>query len=218
MLFWFIYPVLGLVCLFLPAPALSNVDLRCSCKCPGIDDVFGDNSSLALALDYPQRKLYINSTVIPQDCDCEHVIQPVLNLDFTQMEKLCPRCKCTYQKRSTTTIKFVIILILWILCILAMYLLYLVFVEPMFKGKQIQMVRRGFNTSQPYQQQENDDHGAIDNDVTATPLRSYDRSSLDQRGDVNGSVVNRLGREADRWKRQVEIQRHSVYDRHTMLN
>ena len=59
--------------------------------------------------------------------------------------------------------------------------------------------------------------GAIDNDFTATPLRSY-RSNLDQRGDANGSVVNRLGREADRWKRQVEIQRHSVYDRHTMLN
>ena len=29
-------------------------------RCPGIDDVFGDNSSLALYLDYPQRKLYIN--------------------------------------------------------------------------------------------------------------------------------------------------------------
>jgi len=108
-------------------------------------------------------------------------------------------------------------MILWCLCILALYLLYLVFVDPMFKGKQIQMGRRGLNTSLPYQQQENDDQGAIDNDFTATPLRSY-RSNLDQRGDANGSVVNRLGREADRWKRQVEIQRHSVYDRHTMLN
>jgi len=215
--------VVGLLFLVWPSPALSNLDQRCSCKCPGIDDVFGDNSSLALNLDYPQRKLYINSTVSAQDCDCEHVIQPVLNLDFAQMEKLCPRCKCTSQQRSTTTIKVVIIMILWCLCILALYLLYLVFVDPMFKGKQIQssfsfeMGRRGLNTSLPYQQQENDDQGAIDNDFTATPLRSY-RSNLDQRGDANGSVVNRLGREADRWKRQVEIQRHSVYDRHTMLN
>jgi hypothetical protein len=31
-------------------------------------------------------------------------------------------------------------------------------------------------------------------------------------------VVNRLGREADKWKRQVQVQRSSVYDTHSMLN
>jgi hypothetical protein len=136
------------------------------------------------------------------------------------MEKLCPRCRCTHEERSTTTIKVVIIMILWILTILGVYLMYLVCVDPMFKGKKIQMVRRGLNSSLPYQQQEDDRAGIIDNDVTATPLRSYQRHSGDQYsgGAANGSMVNRLGRETDRWKRQVEIQRHSVYDRHTMLN
>ncbi len=87
------------------------------------------------------------------------------------------------------------------------------------------MVRRGLNSSShPYQQQEDDQGGAIDNDVTATPLHSYQRGYGAGSGDMRGagggpgSVVNRLGRETDRWKRQVEIQRHSVYDRHTMLN
>ncbi len=32
------------------------------------------------------------------------------------------------------------------------------------------------------------------------------------------AVVNRLGREADKWKRQVQVQRSSVYDTHSMLN
>eukprot|EP00088_Acartia_fossae_P067896 TRINITY_DN8516_c0_g1_i8.p1 TRINITY_DN8516_c0_g1~~TRINITY_DN8516_c0_g1_i8.p1 ORF type:complete len:257 (-),score=45.11 TRINITY_DN8516_c0_g1_i8:39-728(-) len=228
---WILYlGVAGLLLLY-PAPAASNLDERCSCKCPGIVDVFGANSSILVDLDFPSRKLYINSTVSAQDCDCEHVIRPVLSLDSAQMEKLCPRCKCTHQQRSTTTIKVVIIMILWVLSILAVYLLYLVCVDPMFRGKQIQVIRggRGLNSSLPYQQQENDLNTGgdiIDNDVTATPLRSYQQRHSSSDGvAVGGSgagasrgVVNRLGRETDRWKRQVEIQRSSVYDRHTMLN
>ena len=35
--------------------------------------------------DFPERKLYINSTVRAVDCDCEHVVQPVLNLSQEQV-------------------------------------------------------------------------------------------------------------------------------------
>jgi len=205
------FVALGVVLVVWTGTVHSNLDERCSCKCPEVAEVFGDNSTISLNNDFPTRKIYINSTVKAVDCDCEHVIQPVLSLDISQMEKLCPRCRCTHEERSTTTIKVVVILILWILCILAVYLLYLVCVDPMFKAKQV-VTRRGLSSNLPYQQQEDDN--VIDNDVTATPLRSYG-GVMDHR---SGGMVNRLGRETDRWKRQVEIQRLSVYDRHTMLN
>ena len=32
------------------------------------------------------------------------------------------------------------------------------------------------------------------------------------------SVVNKVKNDQEKWKRQVELQRSSVYDRHTMLN
>ncbi len=35
--------------------------------------------------DFPERKLYINSSVRAVDCDCEHVVQPVLNLSQEQV-------------------------------------------------------------------------------------------------------------------------------------
>ena len=31
--------------------------------------------------DYPNRRVYINSSVSAPNCDCEHVVVPVLGLD-----------------------------------------------------------------------------------------------------------------------------------------
>ncbi|OAD53434.1 hypothetical protein WN48_09989 [Eufriesea mexicana] len=33
-----------------------------------------------------------------------------------------------------------------------------------------------------------------------------------------GNVLNRVGHQQDKWKRQVREQRRNIYDRHTMLN
>ena len=73
------------------------------------------------------------------------------------------------------------------------------------------------SSDQPYQQQENDQ--SFDNDVTATPMRPY-IGAVGSSGiaGLGGGMVNRLARDQDRWQRQLEIQRKSVYDRHTMLN
>jgi len=174
---------------------------RCSCKCP--ETYWVDPS---IQSNFPERKIYINSTVKSNECDCEHVVQPVLNLTPEQTDHLCTRCQCKHETRSTITIKVVVLIILWILVVLIVYLFYLVVIEPFVRGKQGPQVRRA---SQAYQSQENDD--SFDNDVAetnATPLRQYQ----------GGGVVNRLGRETDRWKKQVEIQRSTVYDRHSMLN
>lgn len=35
---------------------------------------------------------------------------------------------------------------------------------------------------------------------------------------VRGSVLNRVGHQQDKWKKQVKEQRKNIYDRHTMLN
>jgi len=33
-----------------------------------------------------------------------------------------------------------------------------------------------------------------------------------------GGVLNRVGHQQSKWKRQVQEQRRNIYDRHTMLN
>lgn len=37
-------------------------------------------------------------------------------------------------------------------------------------------------------------------------------------GGARGNVLNRVGHQQDKWKRQVREQRKNIYDRHTMLN
>lgn len=44
-----------------------------------------------------------------------------------------------------------------------------------------------------------------------TPSTSHDMS-------VRGNVLNRVGHQQDKWKRQVREQRRNIYDRHAMLN
>jgi hypothetical protein len=43
------------------------------------------------------------------NCDCEHVVKPVLDLTQDQVDKLCPRCQCKHEERSTITIKVVVV-------------------------------------------------------------------------------------------------------------
>lgn len=45
---------------------------------------------------------------------------------------------------------------------------------------------------------------------------SYSAST--QQMGVRVNVLNRVGHQQDKWKRQVREQRRNIYDRHTMLN
>ena len=120
---------------------------------------------------------------------------------------------CQHETRSVTTIKVVVIIILWVMSILVIYLGFLVCVDPLLGGRGLRPRARVAN---PYQQHQDDDsinddsaHN-IDND---TQMSQYSRGSLGPK-----SVVNRMRSDQEKWKRNVEIQRSSVYDRHTMLN
>jgi len=58
---------------------------------------------------------------------------------------------------------------------------------------------------------ESDDVGASqeDGDGDATQMRTYRGAE---------GVINRLGTQQSKWKRQVQEQRRNIYDRHSMLN
>ena len=58
--------------------------------------------------------------------------------------------------------------------------------------------------------EENYDSCLQDEASTAGPM--YHNMSL------RGNVLNRVGHQQDKWKKQVKEQRRNIYDRHTMLN
>ena len=80
----------------------------------------------------------------------------------------------------------------------------------MLGGKGLRPSKR---ISNPYQQQRDDDSLDENTPNNDTPMSQYSRGPIGPR-----SVVNRVRSDQEKWKKQVEIQRSSVYDRHTMLN
>lgn len=186
------------------ATAEDHYDTRCSCKCPNAESIFGPEE---ISIDYPNRKVYINSAVNASDCTCQNVVTPLLGLSQEQMEKFCPRCNCQHETRSVMTIKVVVGLIIWVLSLLLIYLLYLVFVDPVFRPKRL------MRANNSYQQHTNDDHMENLNDENVDLPNSTQLNNIRPR-----SVVNKVKNDQEKWKRQVEFQRTSVYDRHTMLN
>jgi len=190
---------------FVAADSATDItSSRCSCKCPEAAFVDPD-----IKTDWAKRKVYINSTVAAADCDCEHVVVAVLGLDQEQIDKFCPRCLCVHETRSLLTIKVVVGIILWVLSLLLIYLVYLVCIEPMLGGSVTRSRRRG-NYSQ------HQDEPTVTDDTRVTPEETP-MAQYGSRGAAS-TVVNRLSDNQDRWRRQVEIQRCSVYDRHSLLN
>jgi len=87
----------------------------------------------------------------------------------------------------------VVIIVIWIISLLVIYMLFLVCLDPLLNKK----------TQLPYQEQNNEE----DESVHGQPLR------------MSGTgVLNRVGHQQDKWKRQVQEQRRHIYDRHTILN
>ena len=122
-------------------------DSRCNCKCPDVSTVGGGGninesiddrhfSQLSATDDkINTRSIYINSSVAPDECDCKHVVIPILKLNETQAESFCPRCQCKYQVRSLTIIKVVVIVVIWVISILVIYMAFLQCLEPLLKRR-----------------------------------------------------------------------------------
>ena len=123
--------------------SVKHQDSRCQCKCPDVSTVGANNERIMdewSTLEHKDtRSIYINSSVKAEDCDCEKVVLPKLNLNQTQADSFCPRCQCKYQIRSLTIIKVVVILVIWVISILVIYMGFLSCLEPLLN-------RRGAST------------------------------------------------------------------------
>lgn len=81
---------------------------RCVCKCPTLDILKKDNLyevSHEEENSDPDRTIYVNATVSPEQCDCLNVVLANVNLSSSQRDAFCPRCKCNFQLRNLTIVK-----------------------------------------------------------------------------------------------------------------
>jgi len=184
--------------------AEDHVDTRCSCKCPDAEEVLGVD---IVDTSYPNRRIYINSSISALDCNCPKVVVPVLHLDKEQEDKFCPRCYCQHETRSVMTIKVVVGLIIFLLMLLFSYMIYLIFVDPMFRPR---LQRSNINYQE--HQNENDNYENL-NDENVVRGNVTQMSSIRPR-----NMVSKVKSDQQKWKKQVEQQRNTVYDRHSMLN
>ncbi|MBN3322465.1 TMM9B protein, partial [Atractosteus spatula] len=144
-------------------------------------------------------KIY-NQNVSQKDCNCLHVVEP-MPVPGKDVEAYCLRCECKYEERSSVTIKVTIIIYLSILGLLLLYMVYLTLLEPVLK-------RRLFGHSQLIQS--DDDVGDHQPFANAHDVLSRSRSRT--------NVLNKVEYAQQRWKRQVQEQRKSVFDRHVVLS
>ncbi|XP_075229431.1 uncharacterized protein CG1161 [Lycorma delicatula] len=143
-----------------------------------------------------RKDLYVAN--VPPNNDCSGVTVPAIE-DATDKKELCPRCTCTYESRNTTVIKIVVIIVIWIISLLVIYMLFLICLDP--------LLNKRVKSSYVEHTNEEDDGSSVGPGVSSHAM-----------GVRGGNVLNRVGHQQDKWKKQVREQRRNIYDRHTMLN
>ncbi|XP_014126384.2 proton-transporting V-type ATPase complex assembly regulator TMEM9 isoform X1 [Zonotrichia albicollis] len=138
-----------------------------------------------------------NKNVSQKDCNCLHVVEP-MPVPGNDVEAYCLLCECKYEERSTTTIKVIIIIYLSVVGALLLYMAFLVLVDP--------LIRKPDPYTQPLHNEEDseDTHS-----LAAVPGLPGARAN---------TVLERVEGAQQRWKRQVQEQRKTVFDRHKMLS
>jgi len=186
-----------LIAVFSITPSTGQFeDYRCKCICPSLTVVNGTANG---------RMVYIEA-VTPEKCKCSEVVKP---LTEDQVEKFCPRCDCRYETRKTKTIQVVIIIIICVVSMLVVYMVFLLCLDPLMAKKSA------------YAEQRDDDDADDVSVGTGNTVESArgDGVPLSRRRDsARSNVLSRVGQQQDKWKQQVQEQRHAVFDRQTMLN
>ncbi|XP_029012372.1 transmembrane protein 9 [Betta splendens] len=135
-----------------------------------------------------------NRNVSQKDCNCLHVVEP-MPVPGHDVEAYCLLCECKYEERSSTTIKITIIIYLAVVGALLLYMLFLLLVDP--------LIRKHDAYTQPLQNEE--DSEEMRPQVDGDPARG-------------NTVLERVEGAQQRWKKQVQEQRKTVFDRHKMLS
>ncbi|CAL1603837.1 unnamed protein product [Knipowitschia caucasica] len=178
-----------LVCLVLLVPVTAKNAEDIRCKC--ICPPYKDI----------EGQIY-KQNVSLKDCNCLHVVEP-MPVDGKDVEAYCLLCECKYEERSSGTIKFTIIMYLSILGLLLLYMVYLTLLEPMLK-------RRLFGHSQLIQS---------DDDVPVGDQQPFANAhNVLSRSHSRPNMLNKVEHAQQRWRKQVQEQRKSVFDRHVVLS
>ncbi|CAO1329903.1 unnamed protein product [Diamesa tonsa] len=195
--------VLVSVQLFALSNAQSYEDKRCKCICPSINSVMNNTQE-------DNNRILVIENVAPNKCDCDSVILPKWGEKIKGKEQeFCPRCECKYENRNTSVIKVVVIIVIWIISLLCIYMLFLMCLDPLLN-------KRAKNQSSYQEHLNEDDETASVGAASSShvlPMVNVGRAGL---SGVN--VLNRVGHQQDKWKKQVIEQRKNIYDRHSMLN
>ncbi|XP_048409228.1 transmembrane protein 9 [Stegostoma tigrinum] len=136
-----------------------------------------------------------HKNVSQKDCNCLHVVEPMPVSD-RDVEAYCLLCECKYEERSTTTIKVTIIIYLTVVGALLVYMAFLMIVDP--------LIRKSDSYIQPL-------HNEEDTEDTRPFAPSHGQARAN-------TVLERVEGAQQRWKRQVQEQRKTVFDRHKMLS
>lgn len=135
-----------------------------------------------------------NRNVTQKDCNCLHIVDP-MPVPGHDVEAYCLLCECKYEERSSNTIKVTIIIYLAILGALLLYMLFLLLVDPLIRKKD------------PYTQ-------PLHNEEDSEEMHPRADAALNR----GNTVLERVEGAQQRWKKQVQEQRKTVFDRHKMLS
>lgn len=135
-----------------------------------------------------------NRNVSQKDCNCLHVVEP-MPVPGHDVEAYCLLCECKYEERSSNTIKVTIIIYLSVVGALLLYMLFLLLVDP--------LIRKHDAYTQPLHNEEDSEEM---------------RPTVDSAQARGNTVLERVEGAQQRWKKQVQEQRKTVFDRHKMLS
>ncbi|XP_064156019.1 transmembrane protein 9 [Anguilla rostrata] len=135
-----------------------------------------------------------NRNVSQKDCNCLHVVEPMPVYGHESCSR-CLSCAVHHEQCRHHTIKVTIIIYLSVVGSLLLYMLFLLLVDP--------LIRKHDPYTQPLQNEEDTE------DM---------RPQAEGAAGRGNTVLERVEGAQQRWKRQVQEQRKTVFDRHKMLS